>query len=208
MSEVIDFNPLPPTRIEVTSDQKFPQETSNKKRTYRIRKEETQAQEAPSILTDNLNKNILAPPTNKKRTCDRAPRAPLSSSLTNNCVSQSPATIHEVDTNFFPSSIQAVLDGTKDISFLEFDELEGYIVTKKYVLSLNEINHLKCMITESVYNNELDKCYFMRDMLSECTRELDETRTIKADINGLINTLADHLIKQEAKMVAGTIFLH
>ena len=91
-----------------------------------------------------------------------------------------------------PIAVQSVLDGTADLSTLEFDEIEVFLFTKdQHSWSSKDINQLHQLIIES--STEIDKCYFMLDMLSEFSRQLDEARTVKADINGLINLLLDHI---------------
>ena len=78
-----------------------------------------------------------------------------------------------------PSAVQSVLDGTADLSTLEFDEIEVFLLTKdQHSWSSNDVDQLNKLIMES--STEIDKCYFMFEILSEFSRHLDEARTVKA----------------------------
>ena len=172
--------------------------SSSAKRSY------TKKASPPLVISNDGNEQSIEPAPKKKRAPARkskiaaaASSLPLSlpSSL-DNFEAQ-----HEAsdDVETVPYSVQAVLDGTEELSFLKFDELEVYIFAKKS-LSYRDISYLSDLVHTSV--DEVDKCYFMRDMLSEFVEELDETDTIKLNINGLIYILANQIDRFEKTTIS------
>ncbi len=77
-----------------------------------------------------------------------------------------------------PSAVQSVQDGTADLSTWEFDEIKVFLLIKdQHSWSSKDVDQLYKLIME--LSIEIDKCYFMFEVLSEFSRHLDEARTVK-----------------------------
>ena len=94
------------------------------------------------------------------------------------------------------SEVQSVLDGKVELINLELDELESYLTAKENV-SPEDIEQLRRRITESY--DEVDECYFMREVLNSFSTQLDESNTMRNEIIGLINLLNDYLHNLESE---------
>ena len=100
-----------------------------------------------------------------------------------------------VDNVFTPLTVQAVLDGAEELLVLDLDELEIYLTIKKQLLSPEDIEQLHRKVMKML--NEVDACYFIRDMLTTFCTSLGEAETMTMEIRNLITILSENLIKLE-----------
>jgi hypothetical protein len=178
----------------------IPSLPSQKKRANTT-KMQTNSQISCLSITDNLSSTKKRTNKGKSQAVTSTAFGPLTETYLDELQTSDDA--KAMDTT--PSAVQSVLDGTADLSTLEFDEIEVFLLTKdQHSWSSKDVDQLYKLIMES--STEIDKCYFMFEILSEFSRHLDEARTVKADINGLINLLLDYISGME-KVKSGETFL-